>query len=686
MLPPQIRTEKLGPDFFSDDEGVTCMCRHGDALFVGAERGLYRFCHGERLKFAGFHNGVSALASDGGRLFVATGSEVRVFGVETEPFRFEAPVRKLAAGGEAVYALTDEALFRLENGAFVPVQGLDFPPRDLTVTPAGVAWVLCERSLHKLFAKRERFGTRFSSLTRLPDVGLRCVRADGLGMLWIGTDDGLWLYDGLGEWIGPDAIPQFPRCQINDISFGETAVYASTPFGLYAVNGEETAFYGRGRYLTCDQVRCAAEDADAALYIGTPEGMSVLSFEPMPLAAKEAYFRSLLPFFTREDYVTRRIGTEDGDLATGTVQITDNDGLYTADRVTFESIRYHLTGAPDAKESAAAAMRAMWKLETVSGIPGFPARAYRRPGEDRFGNGDPEWHLTSDEKGPLEWKGETSSDELTGHFWASAWYYDLAADDAEKETVRTRIAEIADHILTHGFTLCDADGTPTSWAHFGPGDLNDDESWCFEKGVNALEILGFLLVAHHVTGDEKYLAVRKDLISRHHYALNMLCYKKDDAHSNHIDERLTAYAGTCLLRYETDPALLRFYRLALRRHYEYVRDEGYSYLVFLWAAANACDTDTDLAKRALAEYPIDLRYYKTDLSVRPDAPPEPRAAAFGEEPHAAKPFRVPERITTQTHEGANEYFCGRDNAFLSPCTWLAAYWLGRYFGFITEAD
>lgn len=687
MLPKQIRTEKLDRDFFSDGEGVTCMLRQGDSLVVAGQRGLYRFTPDARLKYSGYMMGVFALAECGGLLFVAAGSAVHVItGSAKTELPFDRPVKKLAAGGNAVYALTENALYRYNGADFDRVQDVDFKPVDLAVTPDGVAWVLCEHTLHKLFAKRERFGSRFVGMTGMPAAAMRCLTVDSLGMLWLGTDDGVYLYDGRSEWIAPELLPAFPRCPINGISFGNEAVFFATPVGLYAATGSETAFYGKGRYLLDDHANCAFEMPDGTLYIGTAEGLSILRFEKMTLAEKEAYFRSLIPHFTRESYVTKRVGTQNGDLTSGVVQITDNDGLFTADWVVIESMRYALTGDESARRNARTAMRGLWKLETVSGIPGFPARAYRRPGEDRFGNGDPEWHLTKDDVGPVEWKGETSSDELVGHFWASAWYYDLAADEDDRRVIAENLGAITEHILTHGYTLCDADGLPTSWAHFGPEDLNADESWCWEKGVNALELLSFLLIAHHVTGNDRYLSLRQDLIRRHHYALNMLCYKKDDAHSSHIDDRLTAYIGTHFARYESDPALLRLYRLALRRHYEYIRDEQYVYAMWLRAFVSGDETDLSRAKNALAEYPLDLGYHVMDLSIRPDAPADPRAPLFGEAPHAAHPFRIPERVTAPMHEGGTDFACDHARTILSPCSWLTAYWTGRYFGFLSESD
>ena len=72
------------------------------------------------------------------------------------------------------------------------------------------------------------------------------------------------------------------------------------------------------------------------------------------------------------------------------------------------------------------------------------------------------------------------------------------------------IKSAADHLLSHGYTLCDTDGLPTTWAHFGPDELNLDDTWCWEKGINSLELLTFLRIAYHVTGEARYLQKQEE--------------------------------------------------------------------------------------------------------------------------------------------------------------------------------
>ena len=97
-----------------------------------------------------------------------------------------------------------------------------------------------------------------------------------------------------------------------------------------------------------------------------------------------------------------------------------------------------VTKDPSALESARKSVEAMLRLESITGRSGFPARSFRHKGEPRHNDGI--WHFTSD--GEWEWKADTSSDEIVGHFFAYSVVYDLAADESLKN--RLRGAVVAD--------------------------------------------------------------------------------------------------------------------------------------------------------------------------------------------------------------------------------------------------
>ena len=111
------------------------------------------------------------------------------------------------------------------------------------------------------------------------------------------------------------------------------------------------------------------------------------------------------------------------------------------------------------------------------------------------------WYPTKD--GKWFWKGDTSSDEVTSHFYAVALFYDLVAAGKEKEMAREHLKRIASYILENGWVLNDMDGKPTRWGQWNPEYLLRPYGFA-DRGLNGLEALTFMETAFHVTGDEKF--------------------------------------------------------------------------------------------------------------------------------------------------------------------------------------
>ena len=84
-------------------------------------------------------------------------------------------------------------------------------------------------------------------------------------------------------------------------------------------------------------------------------------------------------------------------------------------------------------------------------------------------------------------------------------------------------------------------------------ELNDEEMWCWEKGINSLELVAFMRITEHLTGDKKYGDVADELIRKHHYGMNLLMYKRYDSWANHIDDLLGILSIMPLLEYEKNP-------------------------------------------------------------------------------------------------------------------------------------
>ena len=188
-----------------------------------------------------------------------------------------------------------------------------------------------------------------------------------------------------------------------------------------------------------------------------------------------------------------------GDTRQWTQHDSDNDGLWTAMYGAGECFAYAATGDAGARQRATAAFEALRFLSQVTqggshpAPKGFPARTvlptggpdpnlthYTAERDRQTRQSDPLWKVIvprwpTSADGQWYWKCDTSSDELDGHYFLYALYYDLVCGtEAEKQRVREVVAAITDHLIENDFQLIDHDGQPTRWGRFSPAVLNGD--------------------------------------------------------------------------------------------------------------------------------------------------------------------------------------------------------------------
>lgn len=673
-------------------DNITCVAfdANGD-LFAGTDNGLAVF-NGSSFEIVdGITGCIGALFSDdNGLMFV--GAEDFVYtirdkkAVVKQQLDFAVVDIKSDDTGK-VWLATVKTSYFLENGKFVRLQGFDFESTHcMTAFGDRSVFAACNKALLVLHGKRPRWSTLMPEISSAPK-NIRTLASDSLGYVWVGTDEGVYLYDGKRDWVKPSELDFFPRCPINRIRFGtDGTVYFATEIGVYVVSGGKTRFLGKGRYIPSDKaVDVAVKNDNSEYWIATDKGLSRIELKAMSLSEKESYFDSLMKYYNREDYYTDVVVEKYMDpVETGKPCITDNDGLWSALYVGALCFKYAVTKDEEIRERTVKAMKALVKLQTMTGISGFPARAYRRPGEEGFGNGDPEWHFTSDEKGELEWKGETSSDELVGHYFAAAYFCDLVANDDEKKEVTQAIKSVTDHLIAHDFTLCDTDGLPTTWAHFGPDALNGNEMWCWEKGINSLELMAFMRITEHLTGEVKYGDIADELLKKFHYGMNLLTYKRYDSYANHIDDLLGILSVLPLWDYEKNDDMKKYLLLALRRQFEYEKIEANPIYNFIYSYFTGSHADIESAVETLEDHPLDMFEYKTDNSIRPDVEINYGPVEYGDGPQAMKALAADERGLGRLSYEAFNLCKGNDISYAPPSEWLLGYWLGVYYGIIEE--
>ncbi|HEY7118046.1 MAG TPA: hypothetical protein VH475_15770 [Tepidisphaeraceae bacterium] len=477
------------------------------------------------------------------------------------------------------------------------------------------------------------------------------------------------------------AVMRWPTTQFTLIAVQSPSVtWVGTQQGAIRLSGANHSleyFAGR-RWLPDDHVTGISLDGDAT-WIQTPRGYSRIEYKAMTLADKSRVF---------VDRVQRRHNrwglTADsqlrvpGDVSTNQMVSTDNDGLWTAMYVAAECFRFKVTGDADARENARRGMRAIIRLESITGIAGFPARSFIKVGQD-LPPGDGEWHDTPDKL--WRWKGDTSSDEIVGHYFVYPIYYDLVADDDEKPVLRGVIDRITNHILDHHYQLVDLDGKRTTWGYWGPDAIWEDPD---ETGIRALHILSHLRVALHLAGSvpnrARYQAAYDDLIANQKYHLLTRNQKiMVPGLINHSDDELAFLSYYPLLCYETDPKLLAVYRQSLERSWQIERPERNPLWNFIYAAGSgAREFDKSESLRTLHEIPMDTIEWAVTNSHRLDVPIDPLSDRFH---HKQSLIVLPYDELPMSKWNGNPYSLdggGGGHNEDDGAYFLLPYWMGRY--------
>jgi hypothetical protein len=461
-----------------------------------------------------------------------------------------------------------------------------------------------------------------------------------------------------------------------------SAVWVGTRRGAirYSDNYRRHEYFAGRRWLPDDHVTGIAVDGDTA-WIETPQGYARIEYGMTTLAEKsEAFVRRIQERHVRWGLTADSTLRTAGDLSTNQTRSTDNDGLWTAMYVAAESFRFKVTGDAAARENARRGMQAILRLEAITGRPGFPARSFVKVGEDEQPK-DGEWHDTPDKA--WRWKGDTSSDEIVGHYFVYPIYLDLVADEDEKRTLRATLDRITNHIVDHNYQLIDVDGKHTRWGWWTPELIWEDAD---ETGLRALHLLSHLRVAQHVTADEghrrKFRAAYDDLIMRHRYHLLIRNQKvMVPGHINHSDDELAFLSFYPLLRYETDPALVAVYKESLERSWQIERPERNPLWNVIYAAGTgATEFDKAESLRTLREIPMDLVQWTVTNSHRHDVPVDPLADRFKRRQAL---IVLPYDELPMSKWNGNPYNLDGGTGGRSEddgAYFLLPYWMGRYHG------
>ncbi|GAA0879128.1 hypothetical protein GCM10009119_20960 [Algoriphagus jejuensis] len=407
---------------------------------------------------------------------------------------------------------------------------------------------------------------------------------DSKGNLWFGAEQGVGRLEG-NQWKLFTGAEGLPYNHFTNAAAGPNGeVWFGTEKGAIRVADDYFYYRFSRRWLPDDQVNDLAVDASGTVWIATAKGISQIESVEMTYEEKAKYFTKMTEDrHVRMGFVAPNNLKVPFDKDSYELGISDNDGMYTSMYGAAQAFRYAVTGDAEAKALADRSLEACKWLVDITHEPGFPARViipidYREPVNEQYSReynkrhqqSDPFWkdiypRFPTSEDGKYMWKCDTSSDELAGHYFFYAIYYDLVAKtEEEKAMVREVVADITDHLIRNGFMLMDHDGKPTRWGNFSPEYMASFWGWD-QRGLNSMMMLSFLNVASHVTGDAKYEETAKMLRDKYNYHINAMHAKEFFPPDNVVpwDNNLSLMSFYGLINYEKDPELLLMYRESL---------------------------------------------------------------------------------------------------------------------------
>ena len=700
-----------------DGNSVTSVAFSGETLYIATTENTFEYSEGN-LKKLSFK--AEKLFSINGKLYASQGKVLAEIknGKTKKQAEFESSVVDVSTGLDGSFWLITEDILYLKDGSEfkeivdLPSEVVALAALDNKAKYAETVYVgSTVEGLLSMKGKRRHWAELLPENTGVMSRKINCLKIDALGHLWVGTDDGLNIYDGRNYWFKGDDFYSIPSGSFNDMYFAKDGKkYFATNTGVVTLIEGKISYFSYGAWLMHPVVTKIAVSESGTIAAVTPRGISVITSQYMTLAEKAKHFDEFsVKYNTRnEGYHVDRCLKKYGDLESGWLPNSDNDGLFTGLYCASQCFRYAATGEKEAKENAKRAVEAMIKLTEITGKSGFTARATRYTDDPNFGTGNrEEWHICKDNP-DCEWLGETSSDEMTGHYFAYGIYFDLVADKKEKKKIAEVVKKITDHIIENNFHLCDVDGVPTTWANWEPDLLNNDDRWYFEKGTNSLEILSFLKTTYHVTGDEKYNKVFDMLISKHHYAMNCMQYKVEDAHIAHIDDQLDFTNIYPLIVYTDSEAQKEIFKMGLTHHYEYERIERSPFFNIVYGALTNRPCDIENAAKSLSEMNLDLIVWPTYNSYRKDIEVDFAPQEYGCAPQLKVPVEYSSRVL-MNYDG-NQFVCdsgveefvevNKKNANRAaalpstdgangmgtamPYIYLLPYWMGRFYGLLGD--
>lgn len=311
------------------------------------------------------------------------------------------------------------------------------------------------------------------------------------------------------------------------------------------------------------------------------------------------------------------------------------------------------------------------------------------------------------------WLDDVSKDEYSGHMFALGAVVKLVDDPQIREAAIGLLRQVGDHLIGHRMQFTDWDGRVCTFGRINTATLGD------YIGFNAAMSLDFMKIVAEATGDPRFISWYEDCLLQKNGKNNCLrkVFENPRPYTDYLD-RPGLYVGPdgCganynnvsmhmlslhnLIWFERDSLLREIYQRSL--DIDVFRAPGQPRAVmyqnnalfdFIFAAQKRLGPGSDGPAYGAVENGIRmLRRFPARKTV-PDlqCPPEkcvPYCNDRFDRPTNRTAFTVDERCVSHFLWWADPFVireCHRNDRIIEPPSdYLLAYWMGRYYGFISE--
>ncbi len=554
-------------------------------------------------------------------------------------------------------------------------------------------WILGKKSLSTFSAAGNQLtkvfdGSDFTAFD-LADQGKNLI---------IGTTDGYITFDVAAKKQTGAINKKLPSAHITAVKEINGKVWFGSNDGAFALraDGKFDYYYGE-RWLPGNKVIHISEGPENSVLVLTTAGLGQIVFKKMTLEEKAMFFEQQVRLrHIRNGFNATLSGMEHGKLSTGSMEDSDNDGLWTSMYLGGEIFRYAVTKDSAALQNCRESLDAMERLYSINPVPGFPARSFERAGHISELHDAERWQHSPEKE--WDWKSTTSSDEVIGHIFAFGAMAELIDEPSMQTRAIALIDTVMSHIVKNNMYLIDYDGKPTMWGKWNPEYVNAFPENVGDRKLNSSNIIAMLQTAYHFTKKEKYKEKAFELMTKYGYLENMMrpmsvigkAPEDADEHAkhmsdgwNHSDDEMYFVGYWGLYRYAFNDTLKAKYKESIIDHWKAERPEKEGAWNIFTALTGADEFDLNEAVWYLQEHPLDLIDWTIKNSHRKDIDlitPDFRK-------QTTKEVLPPDERPVQRHN-ANMFNLDRTGGngrseHSAGDIWLLPYWMGRYLGVIS---